>query len=62
MPSEETNELISAKEAVDIASKTTVDSFMADVNRASRYASNHGEYSVDLDNYGTGHTLIKTNC
>lgn len=60
MPSEETNELISAKEAADIASKTTVDSFMADVNRAIRYASRHGEYSVDLDNYGTGHTLIKT--
>ena len=60
MPSEETNELISAKEAADIASKTSVDSFMADVNRAIRYASKHGEYSVDLDNYGTGHTLIKT--
>lgn len=60
MPSEETNELISANEAADIASKTTVDSFMADVNRAIRYASKHGEYSVDLDNYGTGHTLIKT--
>jgi len=60
MPSEETNELISAHEAADIASKTSVDSFMADVNRAIRYASKHGEYSVDLDNYGTGHTLIKT--
>ena len=60
MPSEETNELISAKEAADIASKTSVDSFMADVNRAIRYASKHGDYSVDLDNYGTGHTLIKT--
>ena len=60
MPIEETNELISAKEAADIASKTSVDSFMADVNRAIRYASKHGEYSVDLDNYGTGHTLIKT--
>ena len=60
MPTEETNELISAKEAADIASKTSVDSFMADVNRAIRYASKHGEYSVDLDNYGTGHTLIKT--
>lgn len=60
MPSEETNELISAKEAADIASKTSVDSFMADVNRAIRYASKHGEYSVDLDNYGTSHTLIKT--
>lgn len=60
MPSEETNELISAKEAAEIASKTSVDSFMADVNRAIRYASKHGEYSVDLDNYGTGHTLIKT--
>jgi hypothetical protein len=60
MPSEETNELISAKEAADMASKTSVDSFMADVNRAIRYASKHGEYSVDLDNYGTGHTLIKT--
>ena len=60
MPNEETNELISAKEAADIASKTSVDSFMADVNRAIRYASKHGEYSVDLDNYGTGHTLIKT--
>lgn len=60
MPTEETNELISAKEAADIASKTSVDSFMADVNRAIRYASKHGEYSVDLDNYGTSHTLIKT--
>ena len=60
MPTEETNELISAKEAADIASKTSVDSFMADVNRAIRYASNHGDYSVDIDNYGTGHTLIKT--
>lgn len=60
MSNEETNELISAKEAADIASKTSVDSFMADVNRAIRYASKHGEYSVDLDNYGTGHTLIKT--
>lgn len=60
MPSEETNELISAKEAADLASKTSVDSFMADVNRAIRYASKHGEYSVDIDNYGTGHTLIKT--
>lgn len=60
MPIEETNELISAKEAADIASKTSVDSFMADVNRAIRYASKHGDYSVDLDNYGTGHTLIKT--
>lgn len=60
MPSEETNELISATEAADIASKTSVDSFMADVNRAIRYASKHGEYSVDIDNYGTGHTLIKT--
>lgn len=60
MPSEETNELISAHEAADIASKTSVDSFMADVNRAIRYASKHGEYSVDIDNYGTGHTLIKT--
>lgn len=60
MPSEETNELISAKEAADMASKTSVDSFMADVNRAIRYASKHGEYSVDIDNYGTGHTLIKT--
>jgi hypothetical protein len=60
MPSEETNELISAKDAADIASKTSVDSFMADVNRAIWYASKHGEYSVDLDNYGTGHTLIKT--
>lgn len=59
MPSEETNDLISAKEAADIASKTSVDSFMADVNRAIRYASKHGEYSVYLDNYGTGHTLIK---
>ena len=60
MPSEETNELISAKEAADLASKTSVDSFMADVNRAIRYASKHGDYSVDIDNYGTGHTLIKT--
>jgi hypothetical protein len=60
MPSEETNELISAKEAADLASKTSADSFMADVNRAIRYASKHGEYSVDIDNYGTGHTLIKT--
>ncbi len=60
MPSEETNELISAKEAADISSKKIIDSFMKDVNKAIRTASKDGEYEVSVDNYGMDRTLIKT--
>lgn len=60
MPSEETNELISAKEAADISSKKIIDSFMKDVNKAIRTASKDGDYEVSVDNYGTDRTLIKT--
>lgn len=60
MPSEETNELISAKEAADISSKKNIDSFMKDVNKAIRTASKDGDYEVSVDNYGTDRTLIKT--
>jgi len=60
MANEENAELIKSTDAADIATKKIISSFMTDVDRAIRYASNHGEYSVDLDNYGTGHTIIKT--
>jgi hypothetical protein len=60
MPSEETNELISAKEAADISSKKIIDSFMKDVNKAIRTASKDGEYEVSVDNYGMDRTLIQT--
>lgn len=60
MPSEETNELISAKEAADISSKKIIDSFMKDVNKAIRTASKDGDYEVSVDNYGMDRTLIKT--
>lgn len=60
MANEENAELITANDAADIATKKIISSFMTDVNRAIRYASRQGEYSVDLDNYGTGHTIIKT--
>lgn len=61
MPTEETNELINAKDAADIASKKIIKSFMKDVNKAIRSASKDGAYDVSIDNYGTDRTLIKTN-
>ncbi len=60
MPTEETNELINAKDAADISSQKNIDSFMKDVNKAIRSASQDGEYEVSVDNYGTGRTIIKT--
>lgn len=60
MPSEETNELISAKDAADISSQKIIKSFMKDVNKAIRSASKDGAYEVSIDNYGTDRTLIKT--
>lgn len=60
MDNAENAELIKSTDAADIATKKIISSFMTDVNKAIRYASNHGEYSVDLDNYGTSHTIIKT--
>lgn len=60
MPTEETNELINAKDAADISSKKTIKSFMKDVNKAIRSASKGGAYEVAVDNYGTGGTIIKT--
>ena len=60
MPTEETNELINAKDAADISSKKIIKSFMKDVNKAIRSASKDGAYEVAVDNYGTGGTVIKT--
>ena len=60
MPTEETNELINAKEAADISSQKIINSFMKDVNKAIRSASKDGAYEVSVDNYGTDRTLIKT--
>ena len=60
MPTEETNELINAKDAADISSQKIIKSFMKDVNKAIRSASNDGSYEVSVDNYGTDRTLIKT--
>ena len=60
MPTEETNELINAKDAADISSQKIINSFMKDVNKAIRSASKDGSYEVSVDNYGTDRTLIKT--
>ena len=60
MMTEETNKLINAQDAADIASQKIIASFMKDVNKAIRSASKDGAYEVDIDNYGTDRTLVTT--